>query len=252
MLLELKDSIIYGPVRSRRIGISLGVNILPPGIKTCTFNCLYCQYGWADTNKIKTIDKKFFPSANMVVDAVENTLETLASPPAYITFSGNGEPTLHPFLRDVVDGITGLRDRLNIPSKTAILSNSSVIHHQSIREILSRLDTRIMKLDAGNEEVFESFNMPDREIMFENIVEGLKVMENVIIQSLFTSGPSGNSTVKAISDWIEKIKYISPQFVQIYTLARDCPSKSISPSEKKDLLSIKTLLTKENIPAEVY
>ena len=252
MLLTLQETITYGPVQSRRLGSSLGINVLPPDQKVCILNCLYCQYGWADPFHEKIQENQYFPSFHHIMDAVKESLKSFYRPPEYITFSGNGEPTIHPSFKKIVKGITKVRNRFSPSSKTAVLSNSTLVHKKSIREALSLLDVRIMKLDAGNINTFKLYSQPGEGVTFENMIRGLKTLKNVTIQSLFTSGPMGNFSEKNIADWVEQIRYISPEFVQIYTLDRDGPCKAISKLDKKDLLSIKELLQKKNIPAEVY
>ena len=133
MLLELQRKIIYGPVNSRRLGRSLGINILPRSQKICSFNCLYCQYGLNDRKNSKN-NKVIFPDQNEVLLAVENALKHLDPPPAYLTFSGNGEPTLHPEFPDIVDRIQWLKKKQCPESKTAILSNSSTVTTPKIKK----------------------------------------------------------------------------------------------------------------------
>jgi wyosine [tRNA(Phe)-imidazoG37] synthetase (radical SAM superfamily) len=252
VLLTLQETITYGPVNSRRLGSSLGINILPPAQKACTLNCLYCQYGWGDPFDEKIQENLSFPPVHHVMEAVKESLKSLNNLPRYITFSGNGEPTIYPFFAEIVKGITRVRNRFSPSSKIAVLSNSTLVHKKSIRHALSLLDVRIMKLDAGNNKTFKRYSQPGNGIIYENMVKGLKILKNVTIQSLFTSGSMGNYTEKNIEDWVAQIKYISPEFVQIYTLDRDSPCAALSPLEKRNLLFIKELLQKENIHAEVY
>lgn len=249
MLLKLKEEIIYGPVRSRRLGSSLGVNILPAGRKVCTFNCLYCQYGWTDYS---LIHNQTFPTVAHAVQAVESALQTISPPPEYITFSGNGEPTLHPEFRRIVDGIIDLRDRYAPNAKTAILSNSTMAGDPAIRESLQKLDVRIMKLDSGCEEILAAYNQPYSNIDLDGIVEGLTRLEDVTIQSLFTRGRLGNSDEKNITAWIQKLKRINPIAVHVYTLDRGWPSDAIGKLDTASLHRIQARCTAEGIPASAY
>ena len=125
MLLPLKDGFVYGPVRSRRLGASLGINVLPPGQKVCNFDCLYCQYGWTEPEPLGEAAEIAFPAAESILIAVGKALLALPEPPAYLTFSGHGEATLHPELGELVDGVIVMRDRLAPGARTAILSNST-------------------------------------------------------------------------------------------------------------------------------
>lgn len=252
MLLALQKNIVYGPVNSRRLGRSLGINILPHGQKVCSFNCLYCQYGWTDYGKVQKVREDQFPSVEDVKTAVEAAVAGLREPPAYLTFSGNGEATLHPRFTEMVDTVIEIRDRMVPEAKTAILSNSTKVDDQSVRNALEKLDARIMKLDAGSQSVLCSYNDPLDGIRLDSIVAGLAQMKKVTIQSLFTGGLLGNYSPSSVADWVEKIKKIKPVSVQIYTLDRGTPSLSITRIEAVDMVKIKLLLEKEGINSEVY
>jgi wyosine [tRNA(Phe)-imidazoG37] synthetase (radical SAM superfamily) len=252
MLLELQSSIIYGPVKSRRLGRSLGVNVLPHSRKVCSFDCLYCQYGRTRPVTSDEAGGGGFPGVNEILEAVEQALRNLPEPPDYITFSGNGEATLHPRFKELVTGLRRVRDAFSPRSKTAILSNSTTVSDPRIREALALLDVRIMKLDAGTEEMFAFYNRPPASITLKDTAAGLAALEDVTIQSLFTKGPDGNSAPGHISAWVEQVKTIDPVFVQVYTLDRSSPTKTLIPLNKNELLDIKTLLEGENIPAGFF
>jgi len=252
MLLDLKYEIIYGPVQSRRLGRSLGVNILPPQKKVCTFDCLYCQYGLSDFKMKNEGEENTFPSVSEVFTALDQALKKLSQPVNYITFSGNGEATLHPHFKEIVEGVRQLRDTLSPTSKTAILSNSTEVNDPVVRETLAKLDARIMKLDAGTQGMFIHYNRPAGWVTLEDTVAGLASLEDVTIQSLFTKGPEGNFTPGHVSSWIKQIKKIEPLFVQVYTLDRDSPTKTITSLDRGELLHIRTLLEMANIPAQYY
>lgn len=210
MLLTLQENIVYGPVNSRRLGRSLGINILPPGQKICTFNCLYCQYGWTDYDIVKNAKKEDFPGTETIITAVEKALAGLGEPPAYLTFSGNGEATIHPDFPEIVDAVIKLRNRAVPGSKTAILSNSTLVDKERVRNALEKLDVRIMKLDTGSQAVFTSYNDPMDGIRLDSVTDGLALLKDVTIQSLFTGGLLGNYSQSAIDDWIKRIKKIRP------------------------------------------
>jgi wyosine [tRNA(Phe)-imidazoG37] synthetase (radical SAM superfamily) len=254
MLLDLQAGIIYGPVRSRRLGRSLGINILPAERKVCSFDCLYCQYGFSQGKTREEAGKETncLPTVTGVLSAVEGAVLNLPEPAAYLTFSGNGEATLHPGFKEIVLGLRDIRDRLCPGSKTAILSNSSMVNDPLIREALALLDVRIMKLDAGTEEMFAHYNRPAKGITLEDTVAGLAALEDVTIQSLFTRGPEGNFTQEHVSAWVGQVKKISPLFVQLYTLDRESPTASLIPVDKDELLQIQSLLERENIASGVF
>jgi wyosine [tRNA(Phe)-imidazoG37] synthetase (radical SAM superfamily) len=252
MLLELQGGIIYGPVHSRRLGRSLGVNILPRNVKLCTFNCLYCQYGWTGVHGTGGAEDVALPSRAEILGAVANALQLIDPPPAYITFSGNGEPTLHPEFPAIVEGLIELRDRYSFDAKTAILSNSTTVGDERVRRALAELDVRIMKLDCGTEEMMRRYNQQCEGVRFEEIVEGLAALGDVTIQALFSGGPMGNAGSEAIEAWVTCMRRISPVMIQIYTLDRDFPSRQISPLSKAQLLEIDARLGSQGIRACVF
>ncbi len=252
MTIPLQSGIIYGPVNSRRLGRSLGVNTVSTKIKTCTFNCVYCQYGLSRVDEEHMNDIRWYPSIQKITDALENVLTILDPKPAYITFSGNGESTLHPGFPTISDQIKEIRNAHAPEAALAILSNSSTVTNKVIREALQRLDKRFMKLDCGNEETFRRYNQPLPNIHLDEIVDGLKQIDDVTIQALFSGGGGGNYTDDNIDDWVTIIKEINPTSVQIYTLDRSYPPALISPLTKTELTKIKNLLDKENIKSTVF
>jgi wyosine [tRNA(Phe)-imidazoG37] synthetase (radical SAM superfamily) len=252
MLLPLKNEIIYGPVKSRRLGRSLGLNILPAGRKTCSFNCVYCQYGWSAPRKIASDNALRWPTAPEVGKALARSLEKMPINPAYITFSGNGEALLHPRFPEIVKEIIQLRNKLAPDAKTAILSNSSLVTDRSIQNVLQKLDVRIMKLDCGLEKNFRLYNQPAEGITLDDIVRDLGQIPDVTIQSLFSKGISGNLSTANIQAWIERLKKIRPLLVQIYTLDRDAPVEDLRTASRADLFKIKSQAKKEGINVEIF
>jgi wyosine [tRNA(Phe)-imidazoG37] synthetase (radical SAM superfamily) len=250
MMLELQKNIIYGPVNSRRLGRSLGINILPPSRKVCTLNCQYCQYGWTSANCLE--NKIKFPSADQIMSEFEDTLTSINPQPAYLTFSGNGEPTLHPEFEEIVDRVIWFKNKKAPHLKTAVLSNSTTVTSQKMRGILSRLDVQIMKMDVGNRQIFSRFNQPIIEIEYNSILNGLALLKNVTIQTLFSKGPEGNFDKDHTEDWIKAIKKMAPFAVQLYTLDRQPPSKKIYAVSPDELLRIHSRLKKENLRSEVF
>jgi len=252
MLLSLQKGIIYGPVRSRRLGRSLGINILPPGRKVCSFNCVYCQYGWAESleqNNGKALD---WPSTGQVGKALEEALLRLTEAPDYITFSGNGEATLHPCFPEMVDAVTGIRNRIATKAKTAILSNSSLAGEPHIQETLEKLDCKIMKLDCGSKKTFAGYNRPAEGISLDEIMLSLEKLSAVTIQALFSKGSPGNLKTENVRAWIERLIAIRPVYVQIYSLDRDAPHGGLRSASPKDLAVLKARVNKAGIPAGFY
>jgi len=252
MLLELKKETIYGPVMSRRLGSSLGINLFPGDRKFCSFDCLYCQYGFSDPNTTSPIDNPGFAADCDILEAIGQAMKTSFPSPAYLTFSGNGEATLHPQFGKLVEGLKALRDQYTPKAKTAILSNSSMVSVPHIRKALQNLDVRIMKLDAGQDRTFHEYNRPAERIDLDQITTGLVALEGVTIQSLFTSGMKGNYTEENVDEWIGRIRLIAPVDVQLYTLDRQSPTGAISPLDLDGLRSIRSRLKAVGISASVF
>jgi wyosine [tRNA(Phe)-imidazoG37] synthetase (radical SAM superfamily) len=259
MLLGLKKSIIYGPVHSRRLGCSLGINVLPFESKTCPFDCLYCQYGWTGAHIAETVEAGLsFPAADKVGDSLAQALPGLVDGPlrpGYLTFSGNGEPTLHPEFDRVVERIIAVRDEHLPEAKTAVLSNSALVTRGSVRDALLRLDHRIMKLDCGSPSVFKRFNRPCRGVHLDDITEGLAELARqapLTIQALFCSGKVGNFKPRNVREWMERLKHIRPSFVQVYSLDRPFPAPGLVPVPRDRLNQLKALCEGAGIPAGIF
>ena len=228
--ISLQAGIVYGPVQSRRLGISLGINLLPTEYKLCSFNCIYCQYGWTKKAGLNPARLDTLPSLGEVATAVENSLAALSRDHRSIdsiTICGNGEPTLYPALADVIVGLRKLRDRYQPQARVSILSNSSTVGNPSVRAALELLDLKIMKFDAGSEEMFRHLNHPTAPVYMGEIVAGLKQLRDIYLQSLFVQGRVTNADPDSVSLWIEKVREIHPRGVQIYTLDREPADRRI-------------------------
>jgi wyosine [tRNA(Phe)-imidazoG37] synthetase (radical SAM superfamily) len=197
-------------------------------------------------------DSRWYPSSLEITIALKSVLPILNPKPSYITFSGNGEATLHPEFSSIVEEVKAIRDAHAPEAEVAILSNSSTVVKAEIREALQKLDKRIMKLDCGNQETFYRYNQPLPNIFLDQIVDGLKHIKDVTLQALFSGGTSGNYTEENINDWIEKVKDIDPTSVQVYSLDRSYPAANISSLSREELMKIKNLLDKEGIKATAY
>jgi wyosine [tRNA(Phe)-imidazoG37] synthetase (radical SAM superfamily) len=256
--IPLQQGILYGPVRSRRLGLSLGLNILPDEIKTCSLNCRYCQYSWTG---LLTGDGRavagFLPSRQAIHDALQARLEALAAggtPPDVLTFSGNGEATLHPDFPGIAADVSSLRDALAPRCRTAILSNSTTVHRADIRQALLGLDEPILKLDTGREETFRRLNAPAKGVTFAHILDGLQAMGNrAILQSLFVTGTVDNSTAAEVEAWVRAVAAIRPHHVQIYTLDRGTADRGLRPVDRPRLRAIGDALEAScGVRAEVF
>ena len=253
----LTDGVTYGPVQSRRLGASLGVNILPFNVKVCSFNCNYCQCGWTtDTVDDAALAKYEWPTARQVGEGLRKTLLDLKSRGQKldcITLAGNGEPTLHPDFLPVVREILSARDEVMPGVRCDILSNAAHLDRRQVVEGLNLLDERYMKLDAGSEGQFLNMNSPVTEVGIWGIMQNLAKLKDFTVQAMFTHGRRDNTDEKSVVDWIQAVKRVKPKAVQIYSVDRFPADTKITRVEKGLLEEIGQALTVQTgIPAEVF
>jgi wyosine [tRNA(Phe)-imidazoG37] synthetase (radical SAM superfamily) len=250
-LLKLKEGIIYGPVNSRRLGKSLGINLLPCENKVCSFDCIYCQYG-PTRRKMIVPEAGIFPPTDDVLQEIERALEEHKRLD-HITFSGNGEPTLHPSFERIVEKTIDLRNRLKPGVPTAILTNSSRLSEKSISAAVSLLDRPIGKLDAGDVKTFRRISRPHPDIDFDEMVNGMRRTRNITIQSVLFDGPVTNSRGKNLDNLIDAMSIADPTAVQIYSTVRPVPSASIIQLPMKRLQEIASSMQKRlGVPVKAY
>lgn len=255
--LPLRTGIIYGPVESRRLGFSLGINLLPTTYKLCSFNCIYCQYGWTKKATMAPLDElKDLPRPEEVKSALEAALLQLSESGQAvnsITICGNGEPTLYPNLLEVIETSKRLREQHQPQARLAILSNSSTVGNKTIRDALDLLDLKVMKFDAGSEEMFQQLNHPGGPIYMGEIVAGLKALKNIYLQSLFVQGRVTNADPDSVSLWVEKVRDIRPLGIQVYTLEREPADEKL---EKVNLATLQWIANQVHwqagVPADVF
>lgn len=225
----LFDEIIFGPVRSRRLGVSLGINLLPTNKKFCNFNCVYCECGWTEESENTRVK---LPSRTEVFYALEKKLSEMKAsnePPDVITYAGNGEPTLHPEFAGIIDDSITLRDKYFPEAKIAVLSNATTIMNDAIRAALVKIDQNILKLDSAFDSTINLHNQPKGTHKAGELIENLALFNGkVIIQTLFLRGIHegkiiDNTTKVEINAWLEALKKIKPSEVMIYTISRDTP-----------------------------
>jgi wyosine [tRNA(Phe)-imidazoG37] synthetase (radical SAM superfamily) len=250
-LLPLWSDIVYGPVSSRRLGRSLGLNVMPPGGKTCTFNCIYCQYGWT-TARSAPVDA--WPAPAQVATALSAALRTLAgASPDRITLAGHGEPTLHPAFGDVVDAIHAVRNREAPAAALAVLSNGTRVHEAGVHAALLRLDECYVKLDAGNADTLRRVNASDFPL--DRLVAGLESLPGVTVQSLFVDDPRGrcgNADPASREAWLQLVARIRPRQVHLYTVARAPALARLRPVPRAVLDDLASRLRATGIRADVF
>lgn len=245
---------IFGPVRSRRLGVSLGINLLPEDGKSCTFDCLYCECGF---NK-DTRPKKKLPSREEVAGALEAKLQEMKAngpKPDVLTFAGNGEPTSHPHFAEIIDDTIRLRDQYFPKAKVSVLSNSTFIHRHSVHEALMKVDNNILKLDTVNSVYINKVDRPvGGTYNLDRIIEGLKSFNgHLIIQTMFLKGEIdgedvNNTTEEYVKPWLETVKEIKPMEVMIYTIDRETPDQRLQKATHKELNSIRDRVIAAGIP----
>ncbi|OQX97381.1 MAG: radical SAM protein [Bacteroidetes bacterium 4572_128] len=243
----LFEEIVFGPVLSRRLGVSLGINLLPTNYKLCNFNCIYCECGWTYKNKIKNFK---FPSVEKVKIALEKKLSEMVNNNSKldsITFAGNGEPSLHPDFEEIVDNVIKIKNKYFEKSKISVLSNASMLHKHSVVSALKKVDNNILKLDGAFEKTICKINKPFYNFNLKKLLKQFKSFEgNLIIQTLFLKGFHKNEEIdntkdEEIEEWLNLLKIIKPKKVMIYTIARNTPEINL---EKIDDEKIKEIYKK--------
>ena len=226
----LFSSIIYGPIRSRRLGVSLGVNLMPTDAKLCTFDCVYCECGWN-----QPVSHPQLPTREQVRESLASTLNTLHSTPDVITFSGNGEPTLHPEFLGIIQDTCALRDQYCPGAKISVLSNSTQLFREDVVEALRLCDNRILKLDSAITSTMRLIDKPiNPSLTVEQIVERLSVFNgDFTLQTCFLTGEYegriiDNTTPEELAAWYQAVDYLRPKQVMIYVIDRATPLKTLS------------------------
>ena len=240
---SLYDNIIFGPIKSRRLGLSLGVNLLPIESKLCNFNCIYCECGWNEEHE----GKKRFNSREDVSTMLHSTLSSMidqGTPPDVITFAGNGEPTMHPNFEQIIDDTIALRNELCPSAKVSVLSNATQIHRPDVVRALLKVDNNILKLDSAFDATVQVLNKPVGNYSVAQTVKLMKQFQgNMILQTMFLRGEYmgkeiDNTTDNEVSAWLEIVKEISPKKVMVYSIDRDTPCQTLVKVSKEELSKI--------------
>ena len=245
----------FGPIHSRRLGISLGINLLPSDGKFCTFDCIYCECGY---NKDHRPTRKL-PTREEVREALESRLKKMQEEgviPNVLTFAGNGEPTAHPHFPEIIEDTLELRNKYFPDAKVSVLSNSTFIHKPEVFAALNKVDNNILKLDTVNEEYIRMVDRPTGHYDVQRIIEGMKAFKgNLIVQTMFMKGTTedgrsvDNTTDDFVMEWIKVVKEIAPRQVMIYTIDRETPDQLLQKATHEELDRIVSLLQEAGLYA---
>ena len=252
---------IFGPIKSRRLGISLGVNIMPGDGKWCSFDCVYCECGLNRDHH----PKEPLPTTEEVHDKLESTLKQMKERGErldVITFSGNGEPTMHPMFSKIVDNVLSLRNEYYPEAKVTVLSNSTQIYRQDVFETLMKVDNALMKLDTVSDKYIHTVDQPVGNYNLQLIIDRLASMNgHAVIQTMFMKGSIKNKDGKIVSvdncndkyitPYIETLKKIKPRKVMIYTLDREWPTEGLEKADHKTMDEIAEKICKAGFDTTV-
>ena len=253
----LFNQIVFGPIKSRRFGESLGINLLPLESKICNFDCIYCECGWTD---LKANSTPYFSKETILAD-IKNRFKALSARNIKIdsiTFAGNGEPTMHPHFSIIIDDVILLRNQYFPGIKIVVLSNATLLSNKKVFSALQKVDLRVLKLDAGTQNTFEKINKPlssKKNDWYVNLLKKFKGKLN--LQTIFLRGSYNQSFIDNTLDdevavWLESIKEINPESVMIYTINRETPVQNLEKISEKTLNAIANKVKAIGIDAQVY
>ena len=255
MATVIYPSPIFGPVKSRRLGISLGINLLPGDGKVCTFDCLYCECGF---NAERRPQQKL-PTRSEVARALESKLrqmQTEGVAPDVLTFAGNGEPTAHPDFAGVIDDTLALRDCYFPLAKVSVLTNGTRIDRVEVFEALKRVDNNIVKLDTVDENYIARVDRPVGRYDLSKLVDCMKAFEGqCVVQTMFMKGVDAqgvsvdNTTMEYVVPWLDAVERIAPREVMIYTIDRETPAHGLLKASPGELDGIVALLKARGVKA---
>ena len=245
---------IFGPVHSRRLGVSLGINLLPADGKVCSFDCIYCECGFNAEHRAKSK----LPTREEVRTALEEKLRDMQAngpAPDVLTFAGNGEPTAHPHFPEIIEDTLALRDKYFPNAKVSVLSNSTFIDRPAVFDALNKIDNNILKLDTVNEEYIHLLDQPNGKYSVRKIIDLMKQFNgNCIVQTMFLKGTHqgkdmNNTTDEYVLPWLDAVREIAPRQVMIYTIDRETPDHNLQKATREELDRIVELIERAGIPA---
>ena len=244
---------IFGPVHSRRLGISLGINLLPADGKVCSFDCIYCECGFNADHR-PTLP---MPTRQEVATKLEAKLQQMTADgqlPDVLTFAGNGEPTCHPHFASIIDDVIRLRNQYCPQAKVSVLSNSTMLHRPEVHDALMRVDNNILKLDTIDPLYINKVDRPNGAYDVQQVIQHLQAFHgHVIIQTMFMRGMYGGESIDNtgeayVAPWLEAVKAIRPQQVMIYTIDRETPAQGLEKASHDQLDQIRDRVIAAGIP----
>ena len=240
---------IFGPVHSRRLGLSLGINLLPKDGKVCSFDCIYCECGFNEDHRPNLP----LPTREEVSSALEHKLQEMQQQgqlPDVLTFAGNGEPTCHPHFADIIADTILLRNQYCPEAKVSVLSNATMLHRPEVHHALMQVDNNIQKLDTVDPDFIRQVDHPAGSYDVQRIIERMKAFNgHIIIQTMFLHGDDiDNTTDYYVTPWLEAVKAIAPQQVMIYTIDRETPDQSLRKATPEELNTIRDRVIASGIP----
>ena len=254
---SLFHDIIFGPVHSRRLGLSLGVNLLPTESKLCSFDCIYCECGWNAEHP----GARRFNTREDVRTQLAATLRRMVAdgtPPDVITFAGNGEPTMHPEFEAVIGDTIALRDELCPSARVSVLSNATQLHRESVRRALRSVDNNILKLDSAFDATARLINNPQSPVYsVRRVVDQMKGFDgHLTVQTMFLRGECNgqrvdNTTEEEVAAWLRLVGEIRPRQVMVYSLDRDTPCRTLEKVPREELQAIAARVESLGIPCSV-
>ena len=246
----LREDTVFGPIFSRRLGSSLGINLLPQKGKICNFDCVYCECGWNKDGLADTL----LPTADDVRNALETKLKACVAdgtPIDSITFSGDGEPTLNPAFPEIIGLTLKLRDRYYPAGKVSVLSNATRCGKPGVFEALQKVDNAILKLDAATDEQAALVNRPAASYHVADVVKDMLRFEGrFVMQTMFLRGPHW-ATEEWVEDWMDLVRQVKPREVMVYTIDRETPLAGLKKYTVEEMRSLVQPLINEGFVVQI-
>ena len=252
----LFNHIIFGPIKSRRLGNSLGVNLLPRFGKWCSFDCIYCECGWNKDGK----EDNVLPTKEDVYSALESKLKAYkeeGTPIDTITFSGNGEPTLHPDFAQIIDFTLKLRSEIFPQAKVSVLTNASQLGKKEVRDALMRIDNPILKIDSPIENMVQLIDRPNAAYSLQKTIDNIKLFgNNFILQTMFLKGEVDGVVIdcrneKHCTAWRDLVRELKPREIMMYTIDRETPAQNLQKVTVEEMTAIAEPLLKEGFKIQI-